>query len=643
MERRHWPIGLEALAYGGDHTPEQWPEPVWQEDVSLMREAGVTMAGIGTFTWALLEPDPGRYDFGWLDRLMDLLHDNGIRVALGTPTVVPPAWFYEKFPMALPVSSDGTVCHHAPAYQQAAVSITRKLARRYGEHPALAMWNVHTERGACSCDLAAAAFRRWLVSRYTTIKELNEAWGTTFRGRTYNTFEQVRPPQAVGNPAQRLDWQRFTSDAMLANFRRERDVLREASPSVPVTTNFDVALSRCEPIDYWAWAREVDVVTNGHHPISGAERSHVHLAMAADLARSLAGGRPWLSVERSTSAVNRETARVRLAHVARGSDGAMFSRWRASRFGAEKFHPAMLPHAGTESRAWQEVVRLGRDLGALAPLRDSRVAADVALLWDWQSWWAQQGTGLDARERAEAWYAATYDLHLTADFAHPEADLSGHPLVVVPALYSMTQAASANLRRYVEEGGVLVVSCFSGIVDEHDTVHGGPHPGALREVLGLTVEEFTPLRAGERVRLDSGVTGGVWSEVVTLRGAAPIWSYVDGPAAGLPAVTRQAFGRGSAWYVSTCLGEDGLDAVLLAAGAEAGISSRDLPRDVEVVRRGPYLFAINHGPRTELVPATGTELLTRESVTSHLALPPGAARVIVGSAEPESAFYPNEA
>ncbi|PWK83814.1 beta-galactosidase [Lentzea atacamensis] len=678
MERRHWPIGLEAMAYGGDYSPEQWPEPVWQEDVRLMREAGVTMVSIGIFAWAQLEPEPGQYDFGWLDGLMDLLHDNGIRVDLGTPTVVPPAWFYEKFPMALPVSREGvryafggrgTICHHAPAYQQATVSITRQLGRRYGEHPALAMWHVHNEYGApvsaCYCDLAAAAFRRWLTDRYTTVKELNEAWGTTFWGQTYNRWEQVQPPRltpTAGNPAQQLDWERFTNDAMLANFKRERDVLREASPGVPITTNFHAALSQCQSIDYWSWAREVDVVTNDHYLIAENERAHVNLAMTADLTRSLAGGRPWLLLEHSTSAVNwqrrniaksrGEMARNSLAHVARGSDGAMFFQWRASRFGAEKFHSAMLPHAGTESRIWREVVRLGEALGALAALRGSRVVADIALLWDWQSWWAQRqewrpSADLDARERAEAWYAATYDLHLTADFAHPEADLSGYPLVVVPALYAMTEAASANLRRYAENGGVLVVSCFSGIVDEHDTIHDGPHPGALRDVLGLTVEEFTPLRAGERVRLDSGMAGDVWSEVVTLRGAVPVWSYVDGPAAGLPAVTRHPFGTGSAWYVSTCLGEDGLDAVLVAASAEAGISSRDLPRDVEVVERegeqGRYLFAINHTDETELIPATGTELLTGESVDGHLKLPPGAVRVTFTPRQPESASYPNEA
>ncbi|KJK34778.1 beta-galactosidase, partial [Lentzea aerocolonigenes] len=355
MERRHWPIGLEALAFGGDYSPEQWPKPVWQEDVRLMREAGVTMVSVGIFTWALVEPEPAQYDFGWLDGLLDLLYDNGIRVDLGTPTVVPPAWFYEKFPMALPVSREGvryafggrgTICHSAPPYQQAAASITRKLAHRYGEHPALAMWHVHNEYGApvsaCYCDLAAAAFRRWLLARYTTVKELNEAWGTTFWGQTYNSFDQVQPPRltpTAGNPAQQLDWERFTSDQMLANFKRERDVLHEVTPGVPVTTNFHAALSQCQSIDYWAWAREVDVVTNDHYLIAEDERPHVNLAMAADLTRSLAGGRPWLLLEHSTSAVNwqrrniakssGEMARNSLAHVARGSDGAMFFQWRA--------------------------------------------------------------------------------------------------------------------------------------------------------------------------------------------------------------------------------------------------------------------------------------------------------------------------
>jgi beta-galactosidase len=662
MERR-WPVGLDALAYGGDYNPEQWPQEVWHEDMALMRRAGVTMASVGIFSWALMEPEPGRYEFGWLDTLMDLLHANGIRADLATPTVVPPAWFYDEHPEALPITEDGArhefgsrgaICHHSPAYQRAAVAIAERLAHRYKDHPALAMWHVHNEYGvpvsACYCDTAGAAFREWLSARHTTVKELNSAWGTAFWGQQYTGWEQIQPPRlapTVGNPAQRLDWARFTSDAILANFLRERDALRRISPGVPVTTNFMNALTQCESLDYWAWAREVDVVTNDHYLVAASARAHVNLAMTADISRSLAGGLPWLLLEHSTSGVNwqprniakraGEMARNSLGHVARGSDGAMFFQWRASRFGAEKFHSAMLPHAGTESRVWREVVALGADVAALADVRGSRVVADAAVLWDWQSWWAQKlewrpTVDLDPRERAEAWYAAAYDRHLTVDFAHPESDLSGYPLVLVPALYLATRGAVDNLRRYVEGGGTLVVSCFSGIVDENDAVHPGPHPGPLGEVLGLAIEEFTPLRAGERAHLDSGVSCSVWSEIVLARGAEAVWSYLDGPAAGLPAVTRNELGAGRAWYVSTCLEESGLDAVLARASAEAGIAERSLPRDVEVVERvgehGRYLFVINHTDGDVEVPAHGEELLTGARADGVLAVPAGVVRVV---------------
>ncbi|GJF30816.1 beta-galactosidase [Kitasatospora sp. NE20-6] len=666
--RTLWPVGLDALAYGGDYNPEQWPEEVWHEDVRLMREAGVTMVSVGIFSWALLETERGVYDFAWLDRLLDLLHEHGIRADLGTPTVVPPAWFYREHPDALPVTregvryefgSRGAICHSSPAYHEASAAITEQLGLRYGSHPAVALWHVHNEYGvpvsACYCDTSAAHFRRWLGDRYTTLKELNEAWGTTFWGQSYSRWEDVRPPRTTptaGNPGQQLDWARFTSDALLANFVRERDILHRLSPGIPVTTNFMTALSQCESIDYWAWGREVDLVSNDHYLVAEGERNHINLAMSADITRSVAGGRPWLLLEHSTGAVNwqprnlvkqpGEMARNSLAHVARGSDGAMFFQWRASRYGAEKFHSAMLPHAGTDSRIWREVVELGGSLGSLGDVRGSRVVADAALLWDWQSWWAQKlewrpSVELDARDQADRWYAAAYDRHLTLDFAHPEDDLSGHPLVLVPALYLMTEAASRNLRRYVEGGGTLAVSYFSGIVDQYDTVHPGAHPGALREVLGLTVEEFAPLRQHQTVRLSGPAgepTGDAWAEFVVPRGAETRWTYTDGPAAGRPAVTRNSLGDGTAWYVSTRLDASGLDAVLALACADAGLPARDLPRDVEVVERvgatGRYLFAVNHtGADARIpLPGGGTELLTGTPVDGHLDVPAGATRVV---------------
>ncbi|MFC8678266.1 beta-galactosidase [Streptomyces griseorubiginosus] len=664
------PRGLSRLAFGGDYNPEQWPESVWDEDVRLMCEAGVTMVSVGIFSWALLEPEPGAYDFGWLDRVMDLLHENGIRVDLGTPTVAPPKWFYRAHPDALPVTADGTrlafgsrgaICHSNSAYRAAAAGITTRLAERYGGHPGLAMWHVHNEYGvpvsACWCDSCAAHFRRWLETRYGGVDGVNEAWGTAFWGQHYTSLEQIDPPRTaatVGNPGQALDYKRFADATMRENFCAERDILHRLSPGVPVTTNFMTALSQCDSVDYWAWGREVDIVTNDHYLITDGRRTHVNLAMAADLTRSVAGGAPWILLEHSTSGVNWQSrnpakapgqmARNSLAHVARGSEGAMFFQWRQSRRGAEKFHSAMVPHGGTDTRVWREVVELGAALDSLSTVRGTRTQADVAVLWDWHSWWAQSldwrpSVDHDARERADAFYEALYDRHLTVDFAHPEADLSAYPLVVVPASYLMTQEAGRNLARYVENGGTLVVSYFSGIVDEHDAVHEGACPGALRDVLGLTVEEFSPLLPGQQVRVTGPVgpelTGDVWSEFVVPRGAETVWTYTDGLAAGRPAVTRHRHGRGTAWYVSTRLTARGLDALLGRAAEDAGLPSRaDLPHDVEVVRRegasGSFVFVVNHTATEAKVPldGAGTELLSGERTAGRLAVPAGAVRVV---------------
>ncbi len=665
--RATWPTGLDSIAYGGDYNPEQWPEEVWHEDVRLMREAGVNLVSVGIFSWALLEPREGEHDFGWLDRLLDLLHDNGIRVDLGTPTASPPAWFFAAHPDARVVTRDGTVLGFGsrgmaspshPAYRAAAVGIADALARRYGRHPAVALWHVHNEYGAPVSDdyspTSATAFRAWLQDRYGTLDTLNAAWGTTFWGQRYGEWAHVDVPAlapSVVNPAQRLDFARFTDHALRACFVAERDAIR-AHSDMPVTTNF--MTTNCPSTDLWAWAAEVDVVSNDHYLTAADRRGHVDLALAADLTRSLAGGKPWILMEHSTSAVNwqprnvakraGETTRNALSHLGRGADAILFFQWRASRSGAEKFHSAMLPHAGTSSRVWREVRTLGADLGRLAEVQGSTVRADVAILWDWESFWAQDlewrpSVDLDHRERVLAYYDRLWRDGLTVDLVHPTADLSAYRLVVAPASYLLTAAAGDHLAAYVADGGTLVVSYFSGIVDEHDAVHPGGYGAPLRTALGLTVEEFLPLREGDTLAVawdHDGVrtelAADVWADDLALEGADVVATYVDGPAAGLPAITRNRHGSGTGWYVSTRLDVDGLAPVLRAAYADAGLAPSGLPDEVEVVRRhgavADYVVAVNHADQPVEIPADGTELLTGTAVSGTYKVPAGGVAVV---------------
>ncbi|WP_314216246.1 beta-galactosidase [Pseudarthrobacter equi] len=658
-----WVQRPAGLCYGGDYNPEQWPREVWVEDIALMHEAGINLVSVGIFSWVLLEPREGEYDFEWLDHLVGLLTDAGISIDLGTPTAAPPAWFWKKYPQAHPVTRDGLTLGHgsrgmaapsSPDYRRAAVNITEQLARRYGSHPGVVLWHVHNEYGAPVSesydDASVAAFRTWLQARYGSLDALNAAWGTLFWGQKYNAWDEIDAPRisaSVSNQGQRLDFARFTSNAMLECFIAERDVIRRYAPNIPVTTNF--MATNCLSPDYWAWSREVDIVANDHYLVAQRTDNHILLSMDADLTRSLAGNKPWMLMEHSTSAVNwqgrniakrpGELARNSVAHVARGADAVMFFQFRASRFGAEKFHSAMLPHAGTGTRIWREVLDLGDDLKKLRAVKGSTVTAKVAILWDVESFWAQDlewrpSNELTHRERIEAYYSVLWNRGVAVDFAHPESDLSGYDLVLAPALYLVGELAAANLRNYVQGGGHLMVSYFSGIVDATDTVPAGASPGPLRDLLGLEIHEFLPLREHQAVQLSAGRgTGTIWSEEIHPTTADVVARYQDGPAAPGPAITRNAFGRGTAWYVSTDLDDGGLAAILTEALAHAGLSAGDgHPSGLEVSVRSNgadrFTFLINHTEADASFAVSGLDMVSDERVDGVASIPAGTVRVI---------------
>ncbi|MBX9245571.1 beta-galactosidase [Actinotalea ferrariae] len=664
-----WPA-LDGIAYGGDYNPEQWPRDVWDEDVALMRDAGVSLVSVGIFSWAALEPSEGSFDLAWLDELLDLLHANGIAVDLGTPTASPPAWFFAAYPEARVVAADGTVLgfgsrgmasHAAPEYRTAIARVAGQLAHRYADHPAVVMWHVHNEYGVPVGEdfspRSVAAWRVWLQRRHGSLDALNAAWGTAFWGQTFHDWEHVVAPAAmpsVPNPAMRLDWARYTDEQLRECFRIERDAIR-AHASQPITTNFMAHQSW--NTDLWTWAQEVDVVSDDHYLWSPDSDAQVGLALAADLTRSVAGGRPWMLMEHSTSAVNwqgvnvakrpGEMERNAMAHLARGADAVMFFQWRASRSGAEKFHSAMLPHAGPRSRVFREVVTLGDHVGRLAELRGSRVRAEVAVLYDWESLWAQDlewrpSDALGFRERVRAYYERLWRDGVTVDFAHPEHDLSGYRLVVAPASYLLTAEGAANLTRYVDGGGTLLVSCFAAVVDEHDAVHPGGFGAPLRDALGVAVEEFLPLRTGETcvVDLDGEVLeADVWSEHLVVDGAEVRGTYRGGPADGMPAVTRHAHGAGAGWYVSTRLGVGALAPVLAAVYRDAGIEPGGQPEGLEVVTRhgddADYVFAVNHRAEPAALDVVGMELLSGKPVDGEFEIPAGDVAVFRTTQRPQ--------
>lgn len=649
------------IAYGGDYNPEQWPEDVWDEDVRLMREAGVTLVTVGVFSWARLEPRPGARDFGWLDRVLDLLHAGGVGVCLATPTASPPPWMGARHPETLPRDENGTTvwygsrnqfCASSPTYREHALRITEDLAARYAEHPALRMWHVGNEYGThCWCDQTARHFRRWLRERYGTLDALNDAWGTAFWSQRYDSWEELIPPRRAQyhlNPTQLLDFRRFTSDALLECFTAERDVLRRHTPGTPVTTNF---MPLFAGQDGWRWAAEEDVVSVDLYPDARSEvAGAAYGALVQDLTRSQAGG-PWALLEQATGAVTfrgvnppKPAGLLRLwslQAVARGADAVCFFQWRASRQGSEKFHSAMVSHAGAHGRTFQQVRQLGADLAALDAVTGSPVPAEVAVLHDWDSWWASGAPGrpsnrLDHAELLGRWHAALWAGHRTTDLAHPEGDLCGYRLVVVPNLYLLSDTALDRLTGYVHAGGSLVCGFFSGVVDGDDRVRAGGVDARLRDLLGLaTVHDWWPLESGERRSLASAALGTfrgeLWSEDLETAGARTVAHYTDGELAGRPAITRHTAGSGTAWYVSTLPEPNALRALLERAATVAGVPPTlpGLPAEVEAVRRGELLFLLHHGqaeitvaldpPGTRPTPSY-TDVLTGALHRGHLTL-----------------------
>jgi beta-galactosidase len=642
------PIGapFPFLLYGGDYNPEQWPEEIWQDDVRLMREAHINVVTLGVFAWVSLEPAEGVYTFEWMDRVMDLLHANGIRVCLATGTAAQPAWLSRKYPEILPVGRNGirrkhgqrqNVCPNSPIFRAKSTALAWELARRYGKHPALLLWHISNEYGThCYCDVCVATFRRWLQARYESLDAVNEAWYTRFWGHTFTDWAEIETPTDNGERSMQgllLDYDRFQNDSILACYLAERAVLRDETPSIPITTNL---MGTFKPLDYHTWGPVMDIVSWDSYP--GKHTPPASTALRHDLMRGLRDGQSFLLMEQTPSQVNwmkhcvvKRPGELRLQSyqaIARGSDSAMYFQWRKGRGAFEKFHGAIVGHEGrSDTRVFREVAHLGKELQRFgAELNGARVQAQAAIVFDWQNWWALEysaGPSVDLKylPQIEKYHAAFHARNIPVDVISPEADFSVYKILVAPALYLLRPGVAARIASFVAHGGTFLTTFFSGIVDENDLVTLGGYPAELRRVLGIRVEEIDALYPEERNTIvfdeEFGVLHGEYPcglccERLHFEGATALALFGQDFYRWEPALTRHAFGDGFAYYVATDPEPALVRGLVTELCREQGVTPSwpDIPSGVEVIERinaagTVFTFVLNHGSASVLVPLPG--------------------------------------
>ncbi len=642
---------LPAFSFGADYNPEQWTpafgyqdEQVWLEDLRLMKQAHVNVVTIGVFSWTSLQPDEQTFSFGWLDRIMDLLQEQGIFVCLATGTAAIPAWAAAAYPEILPVDAQRmrrgygerqNYCPTSPDFRRLARTLVRRLAERYHNHPALLLWHVSneycggaTDRGIpCHCECCQKRFRQWLLARYGSLDAVNRSWMTAFWNHIYTDWEQIRIPGPTtdrGIQGQMLDFSRFVSDMYLECYLNEAEILREITPTIPITTNI---LGAYKPLDHSSWAPYLDIISWDSYPAlttHPAETAFLHTLM-----RGLKGGQPFILMEQTPSQVQwmaqnplKRPGMMRLLSyqaIAHGANAVQYFQWRQSRGSAEMYHGALVSHAGHENtRVFREVAALGEELHALSSspgldLLNARVTARVALLFSWPNWWNVEflpGPSDQMRYLDEIllYYRAFWQAHITVDVVFPDADLSDYDLVIAPLLNMVSEQQGQLITEYVKNGGIFVTSYFSGVVDENALAWLGGYPGPLRETLGIWVEEFDPLEPemGNTVVVPTGsrLAAGHyrcqrWCDLLHLEGAQALALFGEDFYAGSPAITENHFGAGRAFYVATRPEEALISALVALLDDELQLaSSSSAPEKVEIVQRrgqtGTYTFMLNH-------------------------------------------------
>lgn len=655
---------LGFMGHGGDYNPDQWRHipGTLQEDMRLMKLAGCNLMSVGIFSWAALEPEEGKFDFGWLRKTLDALHENGISAFLATPSGARPAWMDEKYPQIMRVRQDGMKFRHgerhnhcftSPAYRHLVSRINTRLAEEFGTHPAVVGWHISNEYGGeCHCDACQAAFRTFLKEKYGTLEHLNHEWWTGFWAKTYTDWNQIHSPGELGETAVHgltVDWKRFVTSQTLDFMREEIKPIRTICPSLPVTTNMHGLF----PVDYFKFKDDIDFASYDAYPtwdsIPDAQTALL-TSFHYDYIRALKG-RPWALMESTPSMTNwQEVCRPKrpgmhmlssMQAVAHGADTVQYFQWRKSRGACEKLHGAVVGHDGTEhTRVFHDVTDVGKRLKKLTPILGTGTQAKAAVIFDQENRWAinaAQGPRRDKQyeQTVMEHYSALKNLGIDVDVIDADFDLTPYALVVAPMLYMIKPGVAQRFERFVEAGGALVVTYWTGLVNENDLCFLGGFPGPLRRLLGVWCEEtdaYYPNQKNAAVFAD-GTTFecGFLADVLHAETADVFAIFREDFYAGAPAVTSNTFGCGTAWYLASRFGISDLTDFYRARISKAGIIPliSGFGADVQVTSRDGFLFVLNFSENESWaeLPAC-EEITTGEHFEGKTTLPKHAALIL---------------
>ena len=630
--------GLKLL-HGGDYNPEQWLDrpDILAQDIELMKKARVNTVTLGVFSWSALEPQEGMYTLDWLADIIHNLYANGIRTILATPSAARPAWLAHKYPEVRRVRADRVrelynrrqnYCYTSPLYRDKVRRIDQKLAQRFGNDPAVILWHISNEMGGdCHCELCQAEFRRWLQARYGSLQTLNKAWNARFWSHDYTAWEQIESPAPQGENAVQalaLDWKRFVSDRHIDFLKFERDTVKELAPGAKFTANM---MYRFDGIDYFKMAKEIDVASwdnypTRHKPTETVEETALDTAMMHDLFYSMKG-KPFLLMESSPSFTNWQPISKQkkpgiaelaaLQTVAHGADSVLYFQWRASRGAEEKFHGAVVGHDGRQdARAFTETVQVGEKLEKLSEITAVQREKQALIVHDGQNKWALEGScgprnaGLGYWDELKRHYNALARAGIAVEFGDETADLTGYRLVVVPMLYLLTDAFAKKLCDFAQSGGTIVVTYWTGVVDESDLCRLGDTPYGLTELLGLRRTEIDGMYDGETRRCTpvDGCTlpetqASILCEVAVPNDndpAKPLCVYAEDYFAQHPAAAVHKYGAGRAYYLASRFDEDFYRTFYRDAAKELGLTPawpQPLPAGVLAVKRGNFVLVQN--------------------------------------------------